>query len=623
MTLRPWLLALLLTGCFPRTHAAQPPPRSDLPDLAYLEAVNRVGPPRDPQLLFLLMAQYANANRAGEGVEFFAGRLQEYGPRLADPQRALYLAALGLLRARHAPEVSLLARWGWVKDTVAMLQESEHLSGGRIFVVRWIAGLVYAQLPALFHQRPAARTELAWCLDHADLAPHPGWLREVHHQLAVLARAEGDQAGAQDHLRRSGYPTFDRPITLTTPFSEELATGHTFAARRVREVLPGRVYALSGFEFTEYYFVVSADRRHLVGIDAGTRPDAAASAYQALRAQAPGLPPLDAVLFTHAHWDHVGGQRAFRQLEPRPTFYASSRYQEELARSVQAPARFAPVFFGQRFSLDEVRAFKPDVTIDGPTDLVIGGTRIEAIPVQGGETDDALLFHFPDERLMFVGDIAMPYLGAPFVEEGSLEGLLSAIDTVVARHPERLLHGHEPLTRIYPTPTALAAIAPHLAWLRERVLAAIAGGADRSELHRANLVPPRLLADPDAQLPYLILRGNVIDRLYDQHVGYWQPDLAGVDHLGRRDQGEILIDYLGLSEGDLAAAVRRMIGDGRHELAASVFEATRGRFAAGGPLAAAGRMAYQRLMEKFQDTNPFKFILYSNRAGEQLPAMAP
>ena len=44
---------------------------TSLPDLEYLKAINSVGPPQDPQLLFLLMTQYANANRQGEGAEFF------------------------------------------------------------------------------------------------------------------------------------------------------------------------------------------------------------------------------------------------------------------------------------------------------------------------------------------------------------------------------------------------------------------------------------------------------------------------------------------------------------------------------------------------------------------------
>jgi hypothetical protein len=254
------------------------------PDLEYLKAVNTVAPPQDPQLLFLLMAQYSNANLQGEGAEFFSARLKEFGPRLTDAQKALYLSAIGLLRAQHASSVPLLHRIGYVKDTIAILDQAKQLSGGQIFVVNWIAGIVHSELPGLFRQRKAAQEELAWCVENADKAPHAGWLREVYYHLGKLALADGEQAKAQDYLRRSGYKDFDRPITLITPFSEDAASGHTFAPRRIAEIVPGSVYALSGFEFTEYYFVVSDDGRQLIGIDAGTRADSAKVAYEALRA---------------------------------------------------------------------------------------------------------------------------------------------------------------------------------------------------------------------------------------------------------------------------------------------------------------------------------------------------
>src|SRR5713101_10036975 len=248
---------------------------SHRPELEYLKAVNSVAPPQDPQLLFLLMAQYSNANLQDEGAEFFSARLKEFGPRLTDAQKALYLSAIGSLRAQHASSVSLLRRVGYVKETTAILEQAKQLSGGKIFVVNWIAGIVHAQLPSLFLQKKAAQDELAWCVENIEKAPQAGWLREVYYHIGKLALADGEQAKAQDYLRRSGYTDFNRPITLTTPFSEEVLSGHAFSPRRIAEIVPGRVYALYGFEFTEYYFVVSDDGRELIGIDAGTRPDSA------------------------------------------------------------------------------------------------------------------------------------------------------------------------------------------------------------------------------------------------------------------------------------------------------------------------------------------------------------
>src|SRR6266481_2117332 len=311
------------------------------PELEYLKAVNSVAPPRDPQLLFLLMAQYSNANLQDEGAEFFSARLKEFGPRLTDAQKALYLSAIGLLRAQHASSVSLLHRAGYVKETISILEQAKQLSGGKIFVVNWIAGIVHAELPGVFRQRKAAEAELVWCVENADKAPHRGWLREVYYHLGKLALAEAEQAKAQDYLRRSGYTDFNRPITLTTPFSEDVLPGHAFSPRRIAEIVPSRVYALSGFEFTEYYFVVSDDRRELIGIDAGTRPDSAKAAYEALRAYAPNLPELTTVFITHSHWDHVGGHTYFRALNPKPHFYARSNYQEEIAGELNAPESIA------------------------------------------------------------------------------------------------------------------------------------------------------------------------------------------------------------------------------------------------------------------------------------------
>ena len=165
---------------------------SSNPDLEYLKAVNQQGPPQDPQLLFLLMAQYISANRQAEGAEFFLARLKEFEPRLTDVQKALYLSAAGLLRAQHASAVPLLQRIGWVKESIAMLDRAKQVSGGKVFVVNWIAGTVHAQLPSRFHQGKAAVEELQWCVENVEKAPHPAWLREVYYQLARLASGDRD-----------------------------------------------------------------------------------------------------------------------------------------------------------------------------------------------------------------------------------------------------------------------------------------------------------------------------------------------------------------------------------------------------------------------------------------------
>src|SRR6201987_4607890 len=310
------------------------------PELEYLKVVNSVAPPRDPELMLIWMGEFASSNLQDEGAEFFSARLKEFELQLTPVQKSLYLGIVGLLRAQNAFRVPLLKRYAYVRDTIAILDQAKQVSGGQVFVVNWIAGVVHTELPGFFHQRKTAQQELTWCAAHADKAPHSAWLREVYFHLGKLALNDGDTAKANEYLRRSGYPPFDNPITLATPFSEDRVSGHAFAPRCIVEVVPGRVYTLTGFEFTEYYFVVSKDGHQLISVDAGTRPDFARAAYEALQAYAPGLPPLTTVFVTHAHWDHVGGHSFLRDLSSHPKFYGRANYQEEFAREFNGPDVF-------------------------------------------------------------------------------------------------------------------------------------------------------------------------------------------------------------------------------------------------------------------------------------------
>ena len=75
------------------------------PQLEYLKAVNSVAPPKDPELMFILMGEFASSNLQDEGADFFSARLKEVEPQLTPVQKSLYLGIIGLLRAQQA------ARW--------------------------------------------------------------------------------------------------------------------------------------------------------------------------------------------------------------------------------------------------------------------------------------------------------------------------------------------------------------------------------------------------------------------------------------------------------------------------------------------------------------------------------
>ena len=87
------------------------------------------------------------------------------------------------------------------------------------------------------------------------------------------------------------------------------------------------------------------------------------------------------------------------------------------------------------------------------------------------EQPDALFIEDRKHDLLVVGDAFMPYVGAPFVAEGSPEGFLSAMDLGLQLHPRRLIHGHSPLTTVF-TIDAMPGLREAMGALYARSLAA-------------------------------------------------------------------------------------------------------------------------------------------------------
>ena len=90
--------------------------------------------------------------------------------------------------------------------------------------------------------------------------------------------------------------------------------------------------------------------------------------------------------------------------------------------------------------------------VDDVTEVSIGNTVFELIPVVGGETEDAMLIHMPDLAVVFMGDSLMPFYGEPWVEEGFIEEAMDTMDEVLRRRPQQILHGHVGITVLYGEP---------------------------------------------------------------------------------------------------------------------------------------------------------------------------
>src|SRR5215831_2529533 len=71
----------------------------------------------------------------------------------------------------------------------------------------------------------------------------------------------------------------------------------------------------------------------------------------------------------------------------------------------------------------------------------------------------------------------------------------------------------------------------------------------------------------------------------------------------------------------IVKAADRLDADGKYAMAADLLESAQAKFPGSDSVKLARRFAYLKLMEKNQNTDPFKFIIYSAKIGEQTPRL--
>ena len=581
----------------PRATAADRPIVPDLELEALKEAVS--WPRADVAAVMTLAGRLMAGRRDAEGFAYFSERAA------SEPGRGLFLALQGVFQARQADSVSLFRRVAWVNDAVAKLDRAVVLDPG---LPRYLRGVVLAGLPERFGKAQTAVADLTWVLDNKARFPI-GLRRGVYYGLAQAYSTLGREAQARDSLARSGASRLDaaQPVFIAD-FSVSARDGFRFRSPRLVELAPG-VHVAQGFDFADISFV-STDEG-VVAIDAGTTEETARAAVQALRRVTSR--PITHVILTHAHWDHIGGLGAL--LDSNPQVIAQAAFADEQRIVNRSGVRFQYFFgtagSGRRYDV------RPNHLVREPETLTVGGTRFVLYPAHGGETSDALLIHVPDRGTLFVGDAFMPYLGAPFVAEGSAEGLFETTALIRSLQPRLLVHGHPPLTEVY-TAQALPAIESALHELHQRVRTAMSEGRTLAEILHNNILPASLREHPGAVVPYLVMRDNFVKRVYHQSTGYWKPDGEGMEVLAPAEWAAALDLLGGQREDAFVRTVRGLAERGDDVLALKVADLGLVRYPSSEALTTLRRRALDNMRLRNQQMSPFKFIIYSEWAGAEL-----
>jgi len=597
--------ALALCSLAAACASAPPPAKAPLTQQRPLSALMTAAayPNADSVTLFVTMQQLLASHREREGYDYF-GRLAA-----SQPQRApLLLALQATMQARLAPQVFLPRRVAWVEDAIRKLDAEAAAEPER---GRFLRGIVLAELPARFGKAQQAIDDLQASLVQPALGPF-GLERGMYRGLAAAYHTLGDEPRSRAMLARAGLQSLndaDQP-RVAGDLSVSADGGFRFGMKRLVREADG-VYVAEGYDFANLVFFVSPQM--VVAVDAGTTEETTREAVAALRRITTA--PIKYVILTHGHWDHVGGLKALR--EPGTVVIASAGFPDQLAhdRAYHPPFRY---FFGSGTMNLDVR---PERLLSAPETLSPGGLELRIIPAPSGETSDALFVQDPAHGLLVVGDAFMPYAGAPFVAEGSPEGFLSAIDAVIQLQPRRLIHGHPPLTALF-TIQAMPGLRDALRALYARALDDARTARPLADVLHDDFLPASLRDAPGAVQPFLVTRDTFVQRLYAVHAGYWQSNGDGLDAFTRAEWASALDQLGGGGEQPFARAAHDLEARGDAALALRIAELGLQRHRASAALARERAHALATLREVYAQTNPFRFIVYSEFAGRGLNPVA-
>lgn len=219
--------------------------------------------------------------------------------------------------------------------------------------------------------------------------------------------------------------------------------------------------------------------------------------------------PVDTVVYTHGHVDHILGVEAWdaeasESGAPRPRVVAHEgvagrirRYAETAGYNGIVNLRQFRGGDGEAFWPTEMRA--PDVTFTHGMTLDLHGVTVHLHHARG-ETDDHTWLHLPDEGVICCGDLfswVAPNAGNPQKVQRFAGDWARALRRMAALEADTVLPGHgPPLQGRDRVKQALAESAEYLEFLETETLRHMNAGATLDHILHTVTPPPHLLTRP-------------------------------------------------------------------------------------------------------------------------------
>ncbi len=307
--------------------------------------------------------------------------------------------------------------------------------------------------------------------------------------------------------------------------------------------------------------------------------------------------PIEAVIVTHFHGDHVSGIFSFVSEEDiragKVEVIAQSELTDNLLRDegILAPIRRrrGPYQFGAHLEFGEAGTYgsaigappkrgkagfvNPTRTFEDRLEVEIAGIRLHIVHVPS-ETDDQSVVWLPDEKVLISADAIQ---GMTFPNVYALRGTqfrnpmqwAKGIDRLREFGAEILIPHHGPTVEgADAVEDVLTAHRDAIQYLHDQAVRWINKGCTWDELAEKVTMPPHLASHPWLGEFYGSYKHSVRS-VYAGYVGWFQGDAVELDPLPWRERAERYVRAMGGRDAVLAEA-RKAIGDGDYRWAADI-----------------------------------------------------
>jgi alkyl sulfatase BDS1-like metallo-beta-lactamase superfamily hydrolase len=240
--------------------------------------------------------------------------------------------------------------------------------------------------------------------------------------------------------------------------------------------------------------------------------------------------PLEVIVFTQGHADHVGGWSQFDRPGIETIAHANHVDVREYWHRLQPfyTSRTGKLWSRDLNNVD--RSYQPPEPVVTTTFLdshkfTLGGCRFELYSTPGGETTDSLIVWLPDERVVLTGNLMGPLFGhVPnlYTVRGdkyrSAMAYLRSLDRVLSLEPELLITGHgEPVRGAEEIRLRVTQVRDATRYIRDRTIDGMNDGTDLWTLMGQIKLPAELdIPQGHGKVPWLVRA------IWEEHTGWFR-----------------------------------------------------------------------------------------------------